>query len=343
MSKLSFETILNRCANLLLSGRSVSYCLKMYPKIRGLKQALLIVEIAAKIPKKKPGLDKNKVWLTIQSKISEEKKELKNTAANHVSPAPFGGFRLAFSRSVFAVVTVVVIIGLINTTAVAAKNSLPGQTLYPVKRTVEKIELVLTVNDEKKTEKKIKHAENRLYEAQQIVEQNITAENETLTEEESKAVEETIAELVESTEEIANESENNKELLEQVVQLTDEQGEILAEIEPKVTGETKIVVEGAIESASESKVEAEENLAELEKQKSENDPDNTATTTDETIEDEEGEVKGETDENEENATTTEEILEILGNPDASSTTEILLPFSSNDTDTSSTLEIIDLR
>lgn len=341
MRKIAFDKILDICIKMLVAGKSVSDCLKKYPKIRGLKQALAVAKIAVEIPKKSLTLDKNLIWNKIESGIKKSQEIIKTAATNsQAQTTPFGAFRLAFPKAIFTLATIVIIVGLVNATAVAAKNSLPGETLYPIKRTVEKVELVLTVNEEKKTEKKIKHAENRLYEAQQIVEQKAPEENETLTEEESKIVEKTITELVESTEEIASESENNKVLLEQVVLLTDEQEEILAEIKPKVTGETKEVVEDAIVAASESKVEAEENLAALEEESAEkNSADETATSTEEILE---GSAEGTVDENGSGATTTEDVLEVLGNPQASST-EILLPLSTNDSNTSSTLEIIDLR
>src|SRR3990167_7434630 len=340
MSKLSFETTLDRCVNLLLSGRSISDCIKMYPRVRGLKQALLVAQRAINLPKKKLEFDKNKVWQTIQTKIREEKENVSdsNAVLKHANPSPIGGFRLAFSRSVFSLVTIMVIVGLVNATTVAAKNSLPGQTLYPVKKTVERVELVLTINDEKKTEKKIKNAGTRLYEAHQIVEQNSYGDSGELDEKQSKAVGETITALVNTTEEIANESEGNKGLLEKVVVLADKQEEILTAIETKTTGDTKGVVEAAKKSASEKKVAAVENLAELEKQESEKNMEVTSTTTDENIE---GEVKGETDED--TATTTDDKLEILGDPNASSTMEIIIPISSNNTNTSSTPEIIDLK
>jgi len=344
MKPRHFDKILDKCIDQMAAGRSISDCLKKYPKTRGLKQALMIVQTGLKLPKKQINVDKAIVWKTIQSQIHTQSVRSANLKqpSQEIFNNPFGAFRFAFSKTIFSLVTVIVIVGLVNVTAVAAKNSLPGQALYPVKKTVEKIELVLTVNEEKKTEKKIKHAGNRLYEAQQIVEENAGNENETLTEEESKVVEETITELVDTTKEIIEESKDNKALLEQVVELTEEQKEVLVEIEPKITGDSsKEIVGEAIESAADSKIEAEVNLALLEEEENPNTGDETATSTEEIIEaDPEGEVEGTIIEIE-TSTSTEDIIEILGDPQASST-KIFIPFPNNET-VSSTPEIIDLK
>ena len=341
MSKLSFETILERCVNLLLSGRSISDCQKMYPNVRGLRQALQVAQLAINLPKKKMEFDKNKVWQTIQSKIKEEKAQQVDTetTSNHISPSPLGGFRLAFSRSVFSLVTVMVIIGLVNSTTVAAKNSLPGETLYPVKKTVEKVELVLTIDKEKKTEKKIKHASTRLQETKQILDNSVSENGDKLDEKESKAVEETISALVHKIEEITNESRDNAELLKKLVEiLADEQEQIITEVESQTSGDIQMIVKEAKKNLLEKKLSAEETLIELEKKTSENNLELIPTSTEGIIDQKEDSEESTDDET---PTSTDEKLEILGSPDTTSTKEIIEP--TDNSNESSTPEIINLK
>jgi len=348
----SADKIFNECIQLLRRGKSVLDCLKKYPKVRGLKGLLSIVQTGMDLPKKELTFDRRIIWNKIESKISTPNQVERVTFQSRQNP--FAAFRFAFPKTVIALIVVVVIAGLVNGTAVKAKNALPGQTLYPVKKTMEKAELVLTFNDEKKTEKKIRNASTRLQETQAIVEKNDIPKSDNkdessgdkatttedvlvLNEEEAKVVEETLAELSSATEEVAGESEGNKGLLKKIVKLSDEQEEFLSGLEPKLSGNTKESVAQTRTVAKEKKERAEQNLFELEEQEKAED---SATTTDELIED--GKTEGSFDENKNISTTTEEKVEILGEPTASST-EIFTPLTENNGTLTSTPEIIDLR
>jgi hypothetical protein len=69
-------------------------------------------------------------------------------------------------------VAILLIVGMSSGFSVAAQTSLPGQALYPVKRSLEKAELTLALSPVKETKVHIKHLNKRLEEIDKIVEEN---------------------------------------------------------------------------------------------------------------------------------------------------------------------------
>ncbi|MDP2932767.1 MAG: DUF5667 domain-containing protein, partial [bacterium] len=250
------DQILDEAIHHLRHGASVSDCLKKYPEAKWLKSSLAVVERLSSIPTKTPDINEKTVWDKISLNIAVGQTAATQTSATRQQTMP--GFRLALPRGLFAFVTLIAILGLLNTTAVAAQNSLPGETLYPIKRTVEKIQLTLTINEVKKTEVRIQHAENRLTEAQAIVEQNNPSDN-------AKTITQTIVELKDATTQVADEANENKNLLQKVVELTGKQETVLADMEGKVEGDTKKAVTEALGKAFETNTVAAQTLAGLEK------------------------------------------------------------------------------
>jgi hypothetical protein len=72
--------------------------------------------------------------------------------------------------SVTKLVAAFLIVAMGSGTAFAAQASVPGQVLWPVKRSIEKAELTLAFNPVKETEVHIKHINKRLSEIDKIVE-----------------------------------------------------------------------------------------------------------------------------------------------------------------------------
>jgi len=251
MARQSFNTILEECITLLRQGKTVLDCQKIYGKSQALANALEVVAIGLRIPKKDTVLDDKAIWLKISKHIKLPKKE----TFHGYSVNPFANLRFSFPRPVVSLIMLLVIIGLVNTTAVAAQNSIPGQTLYPVKKTVEKIHLTLTINDEKKTEVRIKHAESRLSEVASIVENKSNGEPITeLNQKDAESVEATLNELIETTVKISSEGDKNKspDLLEKIVNLADKQELVLNQLGTKLSGDTKDAINSALGSAQAS-------------------------------------------------------------------------------------------
>lgn len=81
---------------------------------------------------------------------------------------------LNFMARPIGVITMVcvVVLGSGGLTVSASRSSLPGNILYPVKLTSEKVQVGLTVNADKKTELQISHTEERLSEIEKILNSN---------------------------------------------------------------------------------------------------------------------------------------------------------------------------
>ncbi|MBI4054000.1 MAG: hypothetical protein HY397_01565 [Candidatus Doudnabacteria bacterium] len=332
------EILFEQCLTLLRLGRSVAECIKIYPQAKKIADELAIISRLSSLPKRTSALDSQVVWKKIARKIS-----LSASAANGrqiFGHAQIPILQFAFPKGLFGLVTIVTLAGLLNSTAVAAQNSLPGQTLYPVKRTVERIELTLAVDEVKKTEVKIKHAEKRLTEAQGIVEQ-------LPPEKEEQVIGKTIGELKNTTEEVAkrvaSRSTDNKELLEKVVKLTDKQEAVLTDLGNQVSDDAKQAVTEALDTALETKSAAVKSLAELadgtkngEAASDGQTPDATAngTSTSPILE-------PQTADPQTTPTSTTNRLKKLGDPNATST-EIITPLFPQATQTT-TLDIIELK
>jgi len=332
------DQILDEAIHYLRHGAGVSDCLKKYPGAKWLKTSLTVVERLSSIPTKTPNIDEKTVWNKISLNLAVGQTAASQTSAAKQQTMP--GFRLALPRGVFAFITLVTILGLLNTTAVAAQNSLPGETLYPIKRTVEKIQLTLTIDEVKKTEVRIQHAENRLTEAQAIVEQNNSPAN-------AKTITQTIVELKDATAQVAGEANENKNLLQKVVELTGKQETVLADMESKVQGDTKKAVTEALGKAFETNTVAAQTLAGLEKDKPTTTTAATSTTSPSalinTSSTPEAAPNGEKLEpSQKQNTSTNQLLKKLGSPESTST-ELLQPADSNLLDSSTSTIILELR
>lgn len=290
------------------------------------KEVAGVIALALNVPTREAGLDQIRIWSRVATGIGQTESADASAAQIKLRTA----FSLPFPKMVFAGVLSIAVLWLVNSTAVAASNSLPGQTLYPVKRTVEKIQLTLTVDSVKKTEVRIKHAENRLVEAKTII------DNHSSTDE--KIIEQTLNELKDATAQVGDESGGNTGLLKKVVELADKQEAVLSDIESKVSGEAKLVAGKALDTAAETKTSAEKDLAELEgiaphtegNADAKENPDTASSTP--ATKDKPGSGL---------PTTTDEAVQTLGAPQATGT-EIILKSQNFDHDTS-TPEIIELK
>jgi len=306
---------------------------RQLPQSRAWCESLSVVERAAKIPTRRPALDQTAIWNRIALQIGPADTKPKAAPVPAVSSQLLSGFSFHIPKTVFAGILAVVMLWVVNSTAVAAQNSLPGQTLYPVKRTVEKIQLTLTIDDVKKTEIRIKHAENRLSEAKSIVDTSSSTDE--------KIIEQTLNDLKSATAQVAGESSDNSNLLQKVVELTDKQENLLPGIQNKVTGDAKKVADEALSTAKETRSTAEKNLEELQSQDTGSAAQ--ATTTDEMLDNSTttpSKIKDNSDKP--RATTTDDTVKKLGSPEGSSTVILTPPSQNFDKDSTST-EILELK
>jgi anti-sigma-K factor RskA len=158
-----FEDILDICLERITRGESVELCLASYPEEAAeleplLRVALSVTEVSSIEPRPE---FKNAAKYRLLSAL--EAKEEKRARRRLV----FWGWQRRWA-TVVAAVLVVILIG--GSAVMASANSLPGDTLYPVKTATEKARVFLTPGDETKASLHIKFAECRLREMEALVE-----------------------------------------------------------------------------------------------------------------------------------------------------------------------------
>lgn len=212
-----------------------------------------ISKIAATLPRRvlSPP-DKQAVWMRVQNFIWQERLQADGFKKSHA------GFWAAwrFSRAVAAALVVVLSLSVAGGVANASKGSLPGESLYPVKKAVEKMEIAIASaqGQEQKVQTLKLHAQTRLLEVTALVDENKSA----------PVVQESLKDLQTATEKVIVAAENNPELAYHAVEITREEEQVLAEVETRVEGEVKETVQKALTASRESlgKLESAETPAE---------------------------------------------------------------------------------
>lgn len=327
------EDIFDEYLKLLRQEGGFAAIEKRLPRSRALREILNVADLAWRIPTRQAVLDEDAVWARIAPRIAVATPRPQAVPLATPAARLLSGFSFPIPKTAFAGILAVLMLWLVNSTAIAAQHSLPGQTLYPVKRTVEKIQLTLTLNDIKKTEIRIKHAETRLDEAKTIVDTSSSTDE--------RIIEQTLNDLKSATAQVAGESSDNTNLLQKVVELTDKQESLLPDIQNKVTGDAKKVADEALSTAKETRFTAEKNLEELKNQDSQ--PGGTATTTKDSLEHPTttpAQFKGDGG----RPTSTGDTIKKLGSPEGSSTVILTAPSRNfGEEGTSSEPEILELK
>lgn len=121
---------------------------------------------------------------------------------------------------------------------IAAQASVPGEPLWPVKRSIEEAELSLTFSPVKKTEVHIKHVNERLQEIDKILEEPTKPE---VKEKKEKAIKQAVTHLekdvisVDSSLKIVKEEKEAIEVIELVKKVTDATKEVDTKLKEKKT------------------------------------------------------------------------------------------------------------
>ena len=166
-----FDDILSDCTERLLQGESVEQCLARYPEQAAELEPLLRVAAAASrtssAVEPRPEF-KARVRHEVQSQLRSEgrKPEAKRTPALHWMP-----------RWAMAAVTLVFVVLLAGTTTVAAStDTVPGDTLYSVKTTSERVQLKMTFSKAAKAKLQAKLAKRRVWETARLAEKGHLAQ-----------------------------------------------------------------------------------------------------------------------------------------------------------------------
>ncbi|MDP4000746.1 MAG: DUF5667 domain-containing protein [bacterium] len=161
------------------------------------------------------------------------------------------------------IASLLILISLTVGVSVAALESVPGQSIYPLKKTVEKIQLNLAADETRKTDLHIKFAQNRLDELEQVLEKNNAGE---LSQKNAqKIVSQAVKDLQLSTNAVvaatkSSEQDPDVSALTKLVELGNKQETLLESASINSEGEIKLELEQALKISRISKEEAIENI-----------------------------------------------------------------------------------
>jgi hypothetical protein len=164
-----FENILDKCLErITLKGENIEACLNDYPEHAGRLEPLLRMAVSTfsrthyinARPEQKLKV-KNQMLMDLQHRQQEQVKVVR-------------GSTWKWSWAMAAIFLVLLLVG--SGTVLASSKSLPGQPLYTVKTTVEKVQLKLTPSDVDKAKLHAKFAERRVEEMVAIEKRNSAQE-----------------------------------------------------------------------------------------------------------------------------------------------------------------------
>ena len=171
------EKILKKSLNLMDKGYSIEYCSKKFSAYK--KEIVPFIDILRQIEQLKsivPDKDFSKATLNKIYKSSEKQNEKKSIKSNSVTLKP----RRAILRLALVFLSLFIFLTFPFIGAVyASEKSLPGQTLYNVKKSIETVELAFTPYTSQGTVH-LKFLNKRLAEADTIFDNNIETFDETM-------------------------------------------------------------------------------------------------------------------------------------------------------------------
>ena len=138
-----FDDILNECIDRLLQGESLEQCLQRYPEQAEQLEPLLRVALATQRASSaaEPRSEfKAQARYQMRSLLYDQKQK--------AQPKRWSFFGWLPRWATIAIIVVFVFLLAGGGTAAAASNSLPGETLYPVKLATERVQFAFTFSEE---------------------------------------------------------------------------------------------------------------------------------------------------------------------------------------------------
>ncbi len=191
---------------------------------------------------------------------SADLERVKNQVLDRISipvESEAGWFATLFPRfvkiGIASIGSLLIVISLGLGTAVAALESVPGQTIYPLKKAVENVQLKLA-SDGERTTLQLRFAYKRIEELERILEQQ---EQGKISEEEvQKVISDTVRDLKETTTEIASTAANEPKVVNKLTDLSNK----IKSASSQTEGEAKAELEKAIEATKVSQEDAIKNI-----------------------------------------------------------------------------------
>ena len=185
------EILLARCLTALENGETVESCLARYPDERDeLAPLLRAAQIARAAPTVVPSADFQEGARDRMVRMIREREASKSPARREKRHGflewlwPSGGFSRPVRRSALA--TVAALIGLLIITisgvgvVYASSDSVPGDSLYPVKLAAERLRLAVSLTESEELRLRLRFASERLEEASELAASERGAEIEPL-------------------------------------------------------------------------------------------------------------------------------------------------------------------
>lgn len=174
------ETALNQCLALMAAGHSIAECLDRYPGLRGELEPLLrtaaLVQASHRPPESSPIALARARNLFLADAARRGQSAPGAQAAAKTKQRAIPGLRLALSPGLAtALLTLLVVIGVLGGGGMVSANSLPGNPLYGVKRASETVRLALTTNPLERDELEQLFAARRVQEVKVVVERRQSA------------------------------------------------------------------------------------------------------------------------------------------------------------------------
>lgn len=180
--------------------------------------------------------NKREVWLRIHNHIVHAGSEAKQLEKHHFLNLFL--LRNSWGKAFAFILMVAIAVSLVGGVARAT----PGETLYPVKKAAEKMEIALASSEKTKIKITIKHAKRRLQEVQILVAEN----------KENDIVQATLEELTNATTNAVAATETNPELREDLVNLANHEEEVLGNVQRQAQGDVRDTVSKALLITKES-------------------------------------------------------------------------------------------
>jgi hypothetical protein len=165
-----FDDILSDCTERLLQGESVEQCLACYPEQAAELEPLLRVALAAR--KTSSAVEPRPEFKT---RVRHEVQSQLRSKGRKAEPKGIPALRWIPRWAAIAACVALVFVFAAGGTVAASSNSVPGDTLYPVKTATEEVQLKLTFSGTAKAKLQAKFAERRAWEMARLAEKGRTA------------------------------------------------------------------------------------------------------------------------------------------------------------------------
>ncbi len=166
------ENALDECLSRLSEGEDLEICLRRFPRLREELEPMLRVAVALR---RRASFAAPPAAALARARA----RVMADAGARRVArpqPAPSRWWaqlsRTTFARAAATLALTVVLLGaLLAGGSLVSANSLPGDPLYPIKRTSERVRLLLTYNDQAREELTRHYASLRVAEIKQVTDQ----------------------------------------------------------------------------------------------------------------------------------------------------------------------------